>query len=79
MKSPITPADLAALLGDLPDLISPRDFCRVFGVTRRTLHSWMKRPDFPPPLRLGACTLRWPRSVLLRWMEGRARQKGVPA
>src|SRR5262245_55301477 len=37
---------------------------RQFGVTTHTITDWVRRGTFPPPLRLGHRTIRWPVEVI---------------
>ena len=64
MKQSPLAADLATLLGDLPDLMATRDLLRLLGISRKTLWTWMRRPDFPQPVQLSSKNFRWSRNAI---------------
>ena len=41
------------------------------GLSRSTLYDWMKRGDFPAPVRLGARLVAWRESDVTEWLESR--------
>jgi prophage regulatory protein len=41
------------------------------GLSRSTLYEWMKRGDFPQPVKLGARVVAWRESDLTAWLESR--------
>lgn len=41
------------------------------GLSRSTLYEWMKRGDFPQPVRLGARVVAWRESDVTAWLESR--------
>jgi len=41
------------------------------GLSRSTLYDWMKRGDFPKPVKLGARIFAWRESDLNEWLESR--------
>ncbi len=44
------------------------------GLSRSTLYDWMKRGEFPQPVKLGTRIVAWRESDITTWLEaGRAR------
>lgn len=43
----------------------------VTGLSRSTLYDWMKRGDFPQPVKLGARIVAWRESDIIDWLESR--------
>lgn len=41
------------------------------GLSRSTIYEWMKRGDFPQPVKLGARLVGWRESDLNEWLEAR--------
>ena len=41
------------------------------GLSRSTIYEWMKRGDFPQPVKLGVRLVAWRQSDLLAWLESR--------
>ncbi|MDQ2088644.1 helix-turn-helix transcriptional regulator [Marimonas arenosa] len=41
------------------------------GLSRSTLYVWMKRGEFPQPVRLGARLVAWRESDVTAWLESR--------
>ena len=41
------------------------------GISRSTLYDWMKRGDFPQPVKLGARIVAWRESDVTAWLESR--------
>ena len=41
------------------------------GLSRSTLYDWMKRGDFPQPVKLGARLVAWRESDVNAWLESR--------
>ncbi|WP_371061294.1 helix-turn-helix transcriptional regulator [Rhodosalinus sp. 5P4] len=41
------------------------------GLSRSTLYDWMKRGEFPQPVKLGARIVAWRESDVSEWMESR--------
>lgn len=41
------------------------------GLSRSTLYDWMKRGEFPQPVKLGARLVAWRESDVLNWIEAR--------
>jgi prophage regulatory protein len=41
------------------------------GLSRSTLYDWMKKGDFPQPLKLGARLVAWRESDIAEWLESR--------
>jgi len=41
------------------------------GLSRSTLYDWMKRGDFPQPVKLGARIVAWRESDVTAWLESR--------
>jgi prophage regulatory protein len=42
-------------------------------LSRSTLYEWIKRGDFPRPLKLGARIVAWRESDVNEWLESRQR------
>ncbi len=49
------------------------------GITGMTLYRWVKKGEFPPPLRLGERTTRWPESEIDEWIASRRSAEHPPA
>lgn len=47
------------------------DVERITGLSRSTIYDWMKKGDFPQPLKLGARLVAWKQSDVTAWMESR--------
>lgn len=43
----------------------------VTGLSRSTLHDWMKRGEFPQPVKLGTRLVAWRESDVNAWLESR--------
>lgn len=41
------------------------------GLSRSTIYEWMKRGEFPRPVKLGARLVAWRESDLTEWLETR--------
>jgi prophage regulatory protein len=41
------------------------------GLSRSTLYEWMKRGDFPQPVKLGARLVAWRESDVAEWLDSR--------
>lgn len=41
------------------------------GLSRSTLYDWMKRGDFPQPVKLGTRLVAWRESDVTAWLESR--------
>ncbi|MGR3804909.1 MAG: helix-turn-helix transcriptional regulator [Marinibacterium profundimaris] len=41
------------------------------GLSRSTLYDWMKRGEFPQPVKLGARLVAWRESDIAAWMDSR--------
>jgi prophage regulatory protein len=41
------------------------------GLSRSTLYDWMKRGEFPQPVRLGARIVAWRECDVTEWLESR--------
>jgi prophage regulatory protein len=41
------------------------------GLSRSTIYDWMKRGDFPLPVKLGTRLVAWRESDVTAWMESR--------
>jgi prophage regulatory protein len=44
---------------------------RLTGLSRSTLYDWMKRGEFPQPVRLGARIVAWRESDVTAWLDSR--------
>jgi len=44
------------------------------GLSRSTLYDWMKRGEFPLPVKLGMRIVAWRESDLSAWLESRERR-----
>jgi len=52
------------------------------GLSRSTLYDWMKRGEFPQPVKLGLRIVAWRESDVTEWLESRETRGGsmtVPA
>ena len=45
---------------------------QLFGVERTTIHRWVKRGHFPPPLKLGQRYAYWPARVINEQLSANA-------
>jgi predicted DNA-binding transcriptional regulator AlpA len=72
-------------ISELPEFSSSGNLARLLGVTRTTIRAWWRRGILPPPLELGTRCLRWPRGVILKYLDALERRvkarggKGVSA
>jgi prophage regulatory protein len=41
------------------------------GLSRSTIYDWMKRAEFPQPVKLGARRVAWRESDITQWLESR--------
>jgi prophage regulatory protein len=41
------------------------------GLSRSTIYAWLKKGDFPQPLKLGSKAVRWRSSDIKAWLESR--------
>lgn len=41
------------------------------GLSRSTIYDWMKRGEFPQPVKLGARLVAWRESDVTAWLEAR--------
>lgn len=41
------------------------------GLSRSTIYDWMKREEFPKPVKLGARLVGWMESDVAAWLENR--------
>jgi prophage regulatory protein len=41
------------------------------GLSRSTIYDWMKRGEFPQPIKLGARLVAWKESDITAWLETR--------
>lgn len=48
-----------------------RGVVRKTGASRTTVYDWMRRGQFPRPIRLGARAVGWLESEIDSWIEGR--------
>lgn len=46
------------------------------GLSRSTIYDWMKRGDFPQPVKLGARLVAWRESDITAWLEARETKAG---
>lgn len=46
------------------------------GLSRSTLYDWMKRGDFPQPVKLGTRLVAWRESDVNAWLESRETREG---
>lgn len=47
------------------------------GLSRSTLYDWMKRGDFPHPVKLGARLVAWRESDIATWLDERCKAKAA--
>lgn len=52
-------------------LIRRRDVEARTGLARSTIYDWMKRGDFPQPVKLGARLVAWREADVNAWLESR--------
>ena len=52
-------------------LIRRRDVEARTGLARSTIYDWMKRGDFPQPVKLGASLVAWREADVNAWLESR--------
>ena len=45
------------------------------GLSRSTLYDWMKKGDFPQPLKLGARLVAWRERDITEWLETRQQKE----
>lgn len=60
----------------IPALGRGKQICAALGVSRSTLHEWIRAGKFPPPIKLGGRNA-WPWIVVREWLD--AQNKAVPA
>lgn len=41
------------------------------GVSRATIYNWIRDGHFPKPIRIGPRAVRWRKSDIEKWIEGR--------
>lgn len=56
-------------ISSLDHLIRPAAVARMCGVNPSTLYRWVKRGDFPPPIRAGRNTSGWWASTVQGWQD----------
>lgn len=49
------------------------------GLSRAWIYAAMQRGEFPRPVKIGRRAVRWPRSVIDRWVEARKTEAGLDA
>lgn len=54
-------------------LLTLKEVCEIFRVTRWTIDNWIKEGRFPKPLRKGF--LRWPEGEIERYIERMKRNR----
>jgi predicted DNA-binding transcriptional regulator AlpA len=52
----------------IEEMISMNDITELFGVTRQSVHRWIKHPDFPKPFKIVG-KLLWKRSEIEAYIE----------
>ena len=61
-----------------PDfVVRKKNACRALGVCSETLRLWVKKGEFPPPIKLGARAVGWMQSDIDAFLE-RRRQASRP-
>ncbi|WP_215753922.1 AlpA family transcriptional regulator [Acetobacter sp. P5B1] len=60
---------------DLDYIIRPATVAKMCGVDRSTIYRWVKRGDFPPPIRAGRNTSGWWASTIQRWQQALTSQE----
>jgi prophage regulatory protein len=45
------------------------------GLSRSTIYDWMKRGDFPQPVKLGTRIVAWRQSDIEEWLQNRERRE----
>jgi len=43
----------------------------ITGLSRSTIYDWMKRGEFPQPIKLGARLVGWRESAISAWLDAR--------
>ncbi|MGP6089857.1 helix-turn-helix transcriptional regulator [Antarctobacter jejuensis] len=56
-------------------LLRRREVEAFTGLSRSTLYDWMKRGEFPQPVKLGARLVAWRESDIREWLETRETRK----
>ena len=49
------------------------------GLSRAWIYAAMKSREFPRPVRIGKRAVRWPKSVIDKWISERMAQSGLDA
>ena len=58
----------------VPELLTQQEVCRLIGISRSTLHRWVREdPDFPQPQRYGTSTVRWRSDEIATYIASRPR------
>jgi prophage regulatory protein len=50
-------------------LYNGREVAAIFGVQISTIYSWMRKGEFPKPLRLGPRTVRWSGQQIMDYVQ----------
>ena len=56
-------------------LLTGRELCTLFGVSRSTLYRYVEQGLLPPPLKLGPRCSRWQKHEMLEALRGRVRMR----
>lgn len=59
-------------------VVRKKGTCHALGVCAETLRQWVKKGDFPPPIKLGARAVGWLQSDIDAFLE-RRKQMSRPA
>ncbi len=54
-----------------PKLLRLPDVCKMTGAAKSTIYYWMKRGDFPSPVKLGQRAVAWRTSDVHKWINSR--------
>jgi predicted DNA-binding transcriptional regulator AlpA len=55
-------------------LLGIQDLCRLFGCTPGTIRNWVRKGNFPVPVRFSARIARWRREEVQAFLESKKQQ-----
>ena len=62
----------------IPALARGKQVCAALGISRSTLHEWVKAGQFPQAIKLGGRNA-WPWIVVREWLDAQNKAQGVAA
>lgn len=65
-------------VSQIPALARGKQVCAALGVSRSTLHEWIRAGKFPKPIKLGGRNA-WPWAILREWLDAQGKPQGVAA